>query len=179
MKEQILALRAKGLSYNEIVKVLGCNKSTVAYHCNTTTKQKTLLNTQKRRKNRPLQEKIYKFKTRELRNKVRDFQRERASGGKGYTYKRDFNFDMTTVLKKIGDSPICYLTGRKIDLLKPSSFHLDHIISVKEGGTNTIDNMGLTCKEANMSKHELSTENFINLCKEVLIHNGFTVTNDN
>jgi DNA-binding transcriptional MerR regulator len=170
MKEQILALRAKGLSYNEIVKVLGCNKSTVAYHCNTTTKQKTLLNTQKRRKNRPLQEKIYKFKTRELRNKV---------GGKGYTYKRDFNFDMTTVLKKIGDSPICYLTGRKIDLLKPSSFHLDHIISVKEGGTNTIDNMGLTCKEANMSKHELSTENFINLCKEVLIHNGFTVTNDN
>ena len=39
MKEQILKLRAKGKSYNEIVSIVGCAKSTVAYHCNGTTKQ--------------------------------------------------------------------------------------------------------------------------------------------
>ena len=33
MKEKIIELRIKGLSYNDIVKELGCSKSTVSYHC--------------------------------------------------------------------------------------------------------------------------------------------------
>ena len=33
MKDKILELRKKGLSYNEIVEELGCSKSTISYHC--------------------------------------------------------------------------------------------------------------------------------------------------
>lgn len=35
MKEQIMQLRAEGCSYNEIVRRLGCAKSTIAFHCST------------------------------------------------------------------------------------------------------------------------------------------------
>ena len=33
MKEEILKLRKEGKTYNEIVEILGCAKSTVNYHC--------------------------------------------------------------------------------------------------------------------------------------------------
>ena len=33
MKEKILTLRNDGKTYDEIVQILGCAKSTVAYHC--------------------------------------------------------------------------------------------------------------------------------------------------
>lgn len=33
MKENILKLRNEGKSYNEICEILGCSKSTVAWHC--------------------------------------------------------------------------------------------------------------------------------------------------
>jgi|TARA_R110000824_G_scaffold156963_2_gene330350 predicted transcriptional regulator len=34
MKDDILKLRKSGLTYDEIVKKLGCSKSTISYHCN-------------------------------------------------------------------------------------------------------------------------------------------------
>lgn len=34
LKEEILKLRNSGLSYNQIVKILGCSISTISYHCN-------------------------------------------------------------------------------------------------------------------------------------------------
>jgi hypothetical protein len=40
MKDQILELRKKGWSYNKIALSLSCAKSTIAYHCNDTTKKK-------------------------------------------------------------------------------------------------------------------------------------------
>ncbi len=33
MKEQIQRLRSEGKTYNEIVSIVGCAKSSVAYHC--------------------------------------------------------------------------------------------------------------------------------------------------
>jgi hypothetical protein len=33
MKEKILELRKKGLSYNEIKNILGCSKGTISFHC--------------------------------------------------------------------------------------------------------------------------------------------------
>lgn len=33
MRETILTLHAEGKSYNEIVAIVGCSKSTVSYHC--------------------------------------------------------------------------------------------------------------------------------------------------
>jgi len=38
MRDKILRLRKEGLSYNEIVKILGCSKSTISYHCSPITK---------------------------------------------------------------------------------------------------------------------------------------------
>ena len=38
--DKILELRASGLNYNEIVAVLNCSKSTVAHHCNPTSRKK-------------------------------------------------------------------------------------------------------------------------------------------
>ena len=41
LKERILALRDKGLSYREIVKKLKCSKGLIAYHCSKGQKEKT------------------------------------------------------------------------------------------------------------------------------------------
>jgi predicted transcriptional regulator len=34
MKDKIIDLRKSGFSYNKIVEILGCSKSTISYHCN-------------------------------------------------------------------------------------------------------------------------------------------------
>lgn len=39
MKKKILFLRSFGKSYDEIVKLIGCSKSTVAYHCSKKVRQ--------------------------------------------------------------------------------------------------------------------------------------------
>lgn len=49
MKTQILALRAQGLSYNEIVAEVGCSKSTVAYHCGNGQQEKQVVRQRDRR----------------------------------------------------------------------------------------------------------------------------------
>jgi DNA-binding CsgD family transcriptional regulator len=33
MKDKIIELRKMGFSYNKIVELLGCSKSTISYHC--------------------------------------------------------------------------------------------------------------------------------------------------
>lgn len=47
MKEQILNLRKEGKTYNEIIEIVGCSKSTVSYHCGEKQKEKS-----KNRRNR-------------------------------------------------------------------------------------------------------------------------------
>jgi 5-methylcytosine-specific restriction endonuclease McrA len=74
------------------------------------------------------------------------------------------------LLEKIGDNPVCYLTGRKIDLLDGKSYHLDHIIPKDKGGSNTLDNCNIACKDANQAKGNLLYHEFILLCEEVLDH---------
>ena len=36
-------------------------------------------------------------------------------------------------------------------------------------------NLGLTCKKVNMAKNDMLVEEFLQMCKEVLIHHGFDV----
>jgi hypothetical protein len=55
MKEAILALRAKGYSYNQIQEELGCSKGTIAYYCGAGQKEKNL------QRNRDRRSKIRKF----------------------------------------------------------------------------------------------------------------------
>jgi 5-methylcytosine-specific restriction endonuclease McrA len=176
MKQKILELRAQGLSYTQIKKVLGCSKGTIAYHLNDTTKFKTLQTTSEARKQNSLLTKVDKFKHKRKRNKLneqtRDFQRCKRGGEKDRTTT---DFSSSDVLALVGDSPKCYLTGRSIDLTKPGSFHFDHIIPATRGGTNSIDNLGLAIREANLAKGTLLLDEFVELCKEVLTAQGYII----
>jgi 5-methylcytosine-specific restriction endonuclease McrA len=79
-------------------------------------------------------------------------------------------FTVKDLVEKIGDDPICYLTGRKIDLNHSKAYHLDHVVPKSRGGDDTLDNCQIACREANFAKGDLSYDEFIQLCKEVLEH---------
>lgn len=73
-----------------------------------------------------------------------------------------------------GTKTKCYLTGRPIDIEK-DEYCLDHIIPVSRGGSNELSNMAITIPSANISKADLTLEEYLKLCKEVLEHFGYTV----
>jgi len=174
MKEQILELRAQGKTYDEIVKIVGCSKGTISYHCGEGQKTKANQRQRENRAKNPLRTRVNRFKGKTVDRKTNSFIRRRDKGisSKGHT----FTFTYEDAFKKVLSNPICYLTGRKIDLSDSKSYHFDHIIPFTKGGENTLENLGLTCKEANKAKDDLSVEEFLQLCKEVLQHNGYTVT---
>ena len=87
---------------------------------------------------------------------------------KHFTYKEAIEHFGGTTTK-------CYLTGRIIDILK-DDYCLDHIVPISKGGSNQLSNMGMTCPEANASKADLTLEEYLNLCKEVLENFGYTIT---
>lgn len=182
MKEQILELREKGYSYKQIVAELGCSIGTVAYHCGDGQKEKTKQRVSRSRLENPLAKKFYVFRAREfeapretieasllrgLKEKIRGFQR-RVGSKLG---ERNNTFTASDVLDLHGESPICYLTGDKIDLNKPSQYSLDHIVPAARGGSNELSNLGFTTKQANMAKSDMTLDEFIELCIKVLVHN--------
>ena len=178
MKEQILKLRSEGKTYNEIKAILGCSKSTIAYHCGSGQKEKNKERRTKHRETNPLARKIDSFKTqgrtkgqKKLKEKINHFHRERNNDRK-YDNK---NFHFTDVIKKHGIETNCYLTGRQINLLNGDSYELDHIIPRSKGGENTIDNCGITCPQANRGKGNILLEEFITLCQDVLTNFGYKV----
>lgn len=69
----------------------------------------------------------------------------------------------------------CYLTGKEINL-ETDDYCLDHIIPVTKGGSNELNNMGITIPEANASKSDLSLSEYLDLCKTVLENFGYTIT---
>lgn len=101
-----------------------------------------------------------------LKNKIRRFHRDK----KLWKYP-PMTFKVKDLLAKIGDNPICYLTGRPINLLDGQSYHLDHIIPKNKGGENSLDNCNIACRDANQAKGNLLPDEFILLCKEVLEFN--------
>jgi 5-methylcytosine-specific restriction endonuclease McrA len=86
-------------------------------------------------------------------------------------------FKTQELLSKIGENPICYLTGRPIDLLDGKSYHLDHIIPKNRGGQNSLDNCNIACKDANQAKGNLLYDEFIVLCQEVLNFHKINIRN--
>ncbi len=85
-------------------------------------------------------------------------------------------FTSQDVLEKFGDTPRCYLSGRKIDLSVTGSYHLDHIHPRSKGGDNSLENLGLAEKHANLAKSNLSVDELLLLCEDILRHNGYTVS---
>ena len=182
--DEITRLRSEGLSYRQIEKELGCSKSTISYHLSEGQKQKTNNRRVKFRIDNPLSKKLDQFKDKSrntyvfagssssfekaFRDKVGDFQKM----GKEYNTQ----FGTSDVLEKIGDSPACYLTGRKIDLQDTRSYHLDHIVPRSKGGDNSLENLGLADRHANIAKSNLSIEELLQLCEDILTHNGYEVS---
>lgn len=167
MKERILQLRKEGKTYNEIREIVGCSKGTISYHCGEGQREKYR---KRLRKNRKTANSI-------IRRKMERFMRYKIKNFKRGTYGEPTNsrFDYATGYKRISEYPYCYITGRKIDLEIGRSYHLDHIIPHSKNGKNTLDNMGLTCREANVAKGDLMIEEFIQLCVEVCKHNNYEV----
>lgn len=187
-KEQILKLRQQNKTYSEIANILKCARSVVCYHCGVGQKEKTYQRSLKYNQKigylHFINKKIYAFlgtgyqakNNREL-NKNK-FYRKIASFTKTLKHKggkMTEEVNTKSVLKKIGKTPKCYLTGRPINLNKSSTYQFDHIIPKSKGGTNDLANLGIACKEANIAKHNLYLDDFIKLCQDVLEHNGYQV----
>jgi hypothetical protein len=172
MKEKILELRNQGKTYDEIQNILGCSKSTISYYCGEGQKDKAYNRVKKKREDK-FYEKIDRFKSRNTNLKFRDFQRR--DGSNKLTNQQEKNFTVEEAKKKIGENPICYLTGQKIDLNNPKEYHLDHVLPVEKGGKNTLDNMDLLKSEINKMKSNLTIEELINNCVLILSHNGYEV----
>jgi len=164
MKDKIIQLHNEGKSYREIQKILGCSRGTVSYHCGLGQKEKmknrlrsykkTLLGILKRKKDN------FSF----------------ANGRRTGLRKRiHLPFSSKEFIDKLQQNPVCYLTGRSIDLWSPKTYQCDHIIPIVKGGTCNLDNLGLSCRNANMAKADMTHSEFLELCKEVLTHNGFKV----
>lgn len=175
MKNEIEKLRKKGKSYNEIKDILGCSKSTISYYCGLNQKEKTKARIKKRRLN-PMIQKLDNYKYKNINESVRKFQKtEHLNEKRKINSKVDTTFNIDDVLNKIGNNPICYLSGEKINL-NENNYSFDHIIPVSKGGDNSLENLGLTISIVNRMKSDMTVDEFIEQCIKVLKYNGYNVT---
>lgn len=188
LSEDIIKLRSEGKSYLQIKQELGCSKGTICYHLGNNQKEKSYTRGKKNRLfniNSIIGRKIVVFKTRIKRqSKNRILNQLKVSSiltKKLYKFKLRKNgmkedYTVDDVVNKIGPNPKCFLTGEEIDLSKPSEYHFDHIIPVSKGGDNSLENLAICTKLANMSKGEMVIDEYLELCKKILINFGYTIT---
>ena len=193
IKNDIIRLRNQGLTYEAIVKRLGCSKSTICYHLSKGRKLRQEEYKQKNRTRYLISKSIDNFKAASRNKKTnRPYTKptydkksltnrlvtkiQRFRGRKPIKELPNCDYGINDVTKKFGKNPKCYLTGRKIDWNDTSSWNLDHIVPRSKGGSCEIHNMGLACRDANFSKSDMTLEQYLSLCKEVLINYGYLVT---
>ncbi len=183
MKDQILELRAKGYTYNQIVAELGCSKGTVAYHCGAGQKEKSRIRVSSNRKKNFLKTRYLRWleykpaasptgiknSERAAYHKARDFQKD-LDHIMRVPADNQFRFD--DVLENLDGNSVCYLTGKPIDLSDTASYEFDHIKPRHAGGTNDLDNLGLCTKDANRAKAHLEIEELLQLCYDILLNYG-------
>lgn len=186
--KEIVRLRDSGLSYNAISKTLGCSKSTVSYHCGSGQKEKSLTRTQEYRSTNSIVAKINRFRTNdprransyrksddEYQTPIEEIQRHRAIKFQRARGKKTYEFTFRDVIEKLGENPVCHLTGRPIDLNKPSTYNLDHIVPRSQGGDNSLENLDIAVRQANYAKGDMLISEFLELCEDVLINFGYKI----
>lgn len=187
MQDKVIELRKQGLTYSKIAKILNCSKSNICYYLGHNQKEKTLTRTKKYRiKQHPFDAKLSRFINRAqgtgyktsskninklFYDKIKDFFRDR----KTKMYNKP-TFTISDIIKKFGEHPVCYLTGQPIDVYKPSTYWFDHIIPVSRGGDNSLDNLGICSKKANIAKSDMTPDEFVHMCQQVLKHQGYQVS---
>jgi len=184
LNKEIKALRQKQYSFRQIAEELNCSKSTVSYALRKKTRDKV----KKKSEALPPHEKkilnkIYCFKNAHLSDKPKTAwyinksprQVKQSISVKAHRFQRAMTFNAKDVLKKFGKHFPCALTGRPIDFYKPETYEYDHIQPISRGGDNTLNNLQLLCPEANQAKGRLTDQEFIELCKEVVIHAGHRI----
>lgn len=162
MKDKILELRHKGYSYQMIKDELGCSKSTISYHLGIGQKEKAKDRIKKQRELHPWIKKSEHF-----------IERYK---GENIAYYNSKYFDRRKLEEYLSSVKKCYLSGRKIDTKDITTYEFDHIIPISKGGNSTFENLGITTPEANRAKNDLSVEEFIELCKDVLENFGYKVS---
>jgi len=184
LNKQIIALRQKSLTFNQIAKQLKCSKSTVSYALRKKTrilarqKEYNKSNFQKKSEN-----KVYTFKNPKTRISQRPAwylnksprQISKSISTKASTFQRPMTFNYKDVHAKYGDHFSCALTGRPLVFNEPQTYEYDHILPTARGGDNSIDNLQLLCPEANQAKGMMTDDEFKDLCREVIIHAGYKI----
>jgi 5-methylcytosine-specific restriction endonuclease McrA len=188
LKDKILALRSQNKSYGEIQKILGCSKGTICFHCGSGQKLKNAIRTKvNRSKAHPFQSKSQSFSYSKYKIPKKKPQRYKddkklylkiykfSKRFKGNTNKNYIMIPVQDIINKFSENPVCYLTGELINIYKPKTYEFDHKIPASRGGDNSLNNLGICTKVANQAKKDLTPDEFINLCKQVLEYNGFEV----
>ena len=167
--DKIHELRDNGMSYNQIASMMKCSKSTLSYYFGSGGKKAVLERTQK-----------YRKELGALRSRLESWELDNGKLPKHNVFrktKQDRKNRIEESRKYLEDTfnGKCYLSGRPFDLDDTGTYHFDHIIPQSENGSSGLENLGLCVPEANQAKSNLSVDEFLELCKDVLEHNGYSV----
>lgn len=169
---KIQRFRQKGYTYKEIARKLGLSISAIYTSAHPPSEE-----------SRRAAQKVWKQKAKARNpffNKMKAFNKSELKNiiyGKYYCFSGEvMSVKEKDVMDKVGLTPICYLTGDCIDVWKPETYSFDHIVPKSRGGKSDIDNLGICTKEVNQAKSDKTPQEFIELCKKVLIHNGFNIS---
>jgi 5-methylcytosine-specific restriction endonuclease McrA len=181
---KIINLRNQGYSYDKIAQALTCSKSTISYHLSPGGKERVREREARQRVDNPAfihVKRIWHFKNPRVPSSKRipwyqhlsQRQISKAISQKPHQFQKTMTFNYKDVHDKYGDHFPCALTGRPLNWNNPEDYQYDHVIPIARGGDNTLGNLQMLCTEANQAKGRLTDEEFIDLCKEVVLHNGY------
>lgn len=162
LKKQIFDLKSKGYSFQQIARELKCSKSTVSYHLSPNQKDLTLERLKKQKELNPWLRKTERF--------IKEYEGEKI------TYNKRGDFNRKKLKNYLSTIDKCYLSGRPININDYNTYEFDHIIPRNKGGESSFANLGVARPEANRAKSDLTLEEFIGLCVDVLVNFGYKVS---